>query len=79
MTGRLAGRGVLYKTVDSTLRGHIAEELEACFAASGRKALVFAPAFPQAGCTTVRGIQLVDGIPVSESAYGHDPGCGIPR
>ncbi|TPL71487.1 four-carbon acid sugar kinase family protein [Mesorhizobium sp. B2-3-15] len=73
LTGRLAGRGVLYKTVDSTLRGHIAEELEACFAASGRKSLLFAPAFPQAGRTTVRGIQFVDGIPVSESSYGHDP------
>ena len=64
---------MLYKTVDSTLRGYIAEELEACFAASGRKSLVFAPAFPQAGRTTIGGIQLVDGIPVSESAYGHDP------
>ncbi|MBZ9992870.1 four-carbon acid sugar kinase family protein [Mesorhizobium sp. BH1-1-4] len=73
LTARLAGRAVLYKTVDSTLRGHITEELEACFAASGRKALLFAPAFPQAGRTTVRGIQLVDGIPVSESSYGHDP------
>ena len=73
MTERLAGRDVLYKTVDSTLRGHIAQELEACFAASGRRSLVFAPAFPQAGRTTVGGIQLVDGIPVSESAYGHDP------
>ena len=73
LTDRLASRAVLYKTVDSTLRGHIAEELEACFAASGRKSLVFAPAFPQAGRTTVGGIQLVDGIPVSESAYGHDP------
>jgi len=72
-TARLASRAVLYKTVDSTLRGHIAEELEACFAASGRKSLVFAPAFPQAGRTTVGGIQLVDGIPVSESPYGHDP------
>jgi D-threonate/D-erythronate kinase len=73
LTARLANRAVLYKTVDSTLRGHIAEELEACFGASGRRSLVFAPAFPQAGRTTVRGIQLVDGIPVSESAYGHDP------
>ena len=73
LTGRLASRAVLYKTVDSTLRGHIVEELEACFAASGRKSLVFAPAFPQAGRTTVGGIQLIDGIPVSESAYGHDP------
>jgi uncharacterized protein YgbK (DUF1537 family) len=73
LTDRLAGCSVLYKTVDSTLRGHIAQELEACFAASGRTSLVFAPAFPQAGRTTVGGIQLVDGVPVSESAYGQDP------
>jgi D-threonate/D-erythronate kinase len=73
LTERLASRDVLYKTVDSTLRGHVTQELEACFAASGRKSLVFAPAFPQAGRTTVAGIQLVDGIPVSESAYGRDP------
>ena len=73
LTDRLANCSVLYKTVDSTLRGHIAEELEACFAASGRKSLVFAPAFPQAGRTTVAGIQLVNGVPVSESAYAHDP------
>ena len=73
LTNQLASRTVLYKTVDSTLRGHIAVELEACFAASGRKSLVFAPAFPQAGRTTVQGIQFVDGIPVSESAYGRDP------
>ena len=73
LTAQLASRAVLYKTVDSTLRGHIAEELEACFAASGRASLVFAPAFPQAGRTTVGGIQFVDGIPVSKSAYGQDP------
>ena len=73
LTAQLAGRDVLYKTVDSTLRGHVAQELEACFAASGRTSVVFAPAFPQAGRTTVGGIQLVDGIPVSESSYGHDP------
>ncbi len=73
LTAQLAGHAVLYKTVDSTLRGHVAKELEACFLASGRKSLVFAPAFPHAGRTTVAGIQLVDGIPVSESAYGHDP------
>lgn len=73
LTAQLASCSVLYKTVDSTLRGHVAKELEACFKASGRKALVFAPAFPEAGRTTVRGIQLVDGVPVSESVYGHDP------
>jgi uncharacterized protein YgbK (DUF1537 family) len=73
VTARLAGHDVLYKTVDSTLRGHITAELEACFKASGRKTLVFAPAFPAAGRTTVGGIQRVDGVPVSDSVYGRDP------
>jgi len=73
LTAQLSSQAVLYKTVDSTLRGHITQELDACFAASGRKSLVFAPAFPQAGRTTVKGIQYVDGIPVSESVYGNDP------
>ncbi|WP_024646305.1 four-carbon acid sugar kinase family protein [Pseudomonas syringae] len=73
LTSLLSGCAVLYKTVDSTLRGHITQELEACFAASGRRSVVFAPAFPQAGRTTVGGIQLVDGVPVSESVYGQDP------
>ncbi|WP_300648154.1 four-carbon acid sugar kinase family protein [Hydrogenophaga sp.] len=73
LTASLAGREVLYKTVDSTLRGHVTAELEACFKASGRSLLVLAPAFPAAGRTTVEGIQLVDGIPVAESVYGRDP------
>jgi uncharacterized protein YgbK (DUF1537 family) len=73
LTSQLAGRSVIYKTVDSTLRGHVTAELEACFLASGRRSLVFAPAFPDAGRTTVNGIQLVDGVPVSESSYGNDP------
>lgn len=73
LTARLASQDVLYKTVDSTLRGHIKIELEACFRASGRERLVFAPAFPAAGRTTVGGLQFVDGVPVAETVYGRDP------
>ncbi|MBR0749689.1 four-carbon acid sugar kinase family protein [Bradyrhizobium japonicum] len=73
LAAQLASRDVLYKTVDSTLRGHVRAEIEAAFIASGRKTLVFAPAFPGAGRTTVGGVQLVDGIPVAESGYGRDP------
>lgn len=73
LTARLATRDVLYKTVDSTLRGNVSAELEASFRTSDRKMLVFAPAFPAAGRTTVGGVQLVDGIPVSETIYGRDP------
>lgn len=73
LSAELASCAVLYKTVDSTLRGHVMAELEACFKASRRKTLVFAPAFPAAGRTTVGGIQLVYGVPVSETVYGRDP------
>lgn len=73
LTAALAGHDILYKTVDSTLRGHVAIELESCFHASGRRTLVFAPAFPEAGRTTLGGVQLVDGVPVSQSVYGRDP------
>lgn len=69
----LKSKHILYKTVDSTLRGHVKAELAACLQVSGRKTLVFGPAFPAAGRTTVAGIQLVDGIPVAESSYGSDP------
>ncbi|RWK56816.1 four-carbon acid sugar kinase family protein [Mesorhizobium sp.] len=73
LAAQLASSDILFKTVDSTLRGHVTAELEAAFKASGRKMLVFAPAFPAAGRTTVRGVQLVDGVPVAETAYGRDP------
>ena len=69
----LKGAEVLYKTVDSTLRGQVRAEIGAAFKASGRKKLVFAPAFPDAGRVTRNGIQLVDGVPVDKSTYARDP------
>lgn len=69
----LADAAFLFKTVDSTLRGHIREEIAAAFRASGRSRLVIAPAFPDAGRLTIGGIQSVNGIPVSDSDYGRDP------
>lgn len=73
LTRQLAKCRILYKTVDSTLRGHITLELEAAYAQSGRKSVVFAPAFPAAGRTTVNGVQLVNGVPVSQTLYARDP------
>lgn len=69
----LAGCQYLYKTVDSTLRGHIRAEVAAAFKASGRTRLVIAPAFPAAGRTTIDGIQLLHDEPVAQTAYGRDP------
>ncbi|HEV2324103.1 MAG TPA: four-carbon acid sugar kinase family protein [Terracidiphilus sp.] len=65
---------LIYKKIDSTLRGNVAAELKAVLTAR-RAALgggsqivaVFAPAFPATGRTTVGGRQLVNGLPLSES------------
>ena len=54
----LAHAPILYKTALS---------------ASGRRRLIVAPAFPEAGRITVGGQQRVHGVPVHESAYGRDP------
>ena len=73
-----AGRAVrdariVYKKLDSTLRGPVAAELAAALGASGRERAVVAPAFPSAGRTTVDGMQLVRGVPVHETEARNDP------
>ena len=68
-----AGADLLIKTVDSTLRGHIAAEIRAAREGSGRHAVVIAPAFPAEGRTTVAGVQHVRGVPVHESEFARDP------
>jgi uncharacterized protein YgbK (DUF1537 family) len=67
------GSELLFKTVDSTLRGHVAAEVRAARAGSRKPAVIIAPAFPAEGRVTVEGIQYVRGIPVHESDYARDP------
>jgi uncharacterized protein YgbK (DUF1537 family) len=69
----IRGARVVYKKLDSTLRGNVAAELSAASGASGREHAIVAPAFPDAGRTTVRGIQLVRGVPVDETEMRDDP------
>ncbi|ASO19277.1 uncharacterized protein YgbK (DUF1537 family) [Actinoalloteichus hoggarensis] len=71
---RKAGVEHLYKKVDSTVRGPVAEETAAAIAAWGHDALaVVCPAFPAAGRVVRAGTLLVDGVPVAETAAGSDP------
>jgi D-threonate/D-erythronate kinase len=65
---------LLFKKLDSTLRGNIGAELGAMLRTlhSGqwrgeRVVTVFAPAFPAAGRTTANGRQLVRGMPLEET------------
>lgn len=70
---RAAGVKYIYKKTDSALRGCIGAELTAALDASGADELVFAPAFPKVRRTTEKGTQYINGVPVSESAFGRDP------
>ncbi|HJQ28778.1 MAG TPA: four-carbon acid sugar kinase family protein, partial [Rubrobacter sp.] len=71
------GARIIYKKLDSTLRGNVAAELAAVFGAVHRDCAVVAPAFPAAGRTTVGGTQLVHGVPVDETEMGDDPSTPV--
>ena len=64
---------IVYKKLDSTLRGNVAAELAAALDGARRDRAVVAPAFPAAGRTTVGGIQRVHGVPVDETEMANDP------
>lgn len=63
---------VLYKKIDSTLRGNLGAEVDAALAAAGSELAVVAPAFPDGGRTTESGVHYVEGTPVAETEYGAD-------
>lgn len=60
---------LLYKKIDSTLRGNTVAEIEAAIDATGADLAVIAPAFPSTGRVTVNGLHLVDGVPLAEAGY----------
>jgi uncharacterized protein YgbK (DUF1537 family) len=70
---QVAGASIIYKTVDSTLRGNLGPEVKGALMGSGRVHAVVAPAFPAAGRTTVGGHQFVGGLPLESTAFAHDP------
>jgi uncharacterized protein YgbK (DUF1537 family) len=64
---------LVYKKIDSTLRGPVAAELRAVLAALPDTRLLFAPANPAVGRTVSGGVLLVHGRPVHETEFGRDP------
>ena len=66
------GQCLLFKKLDSTLRGHVGAELSAALharrdACGERVVAMMAPAFPSHGRTTVNGRQLLHGRPIEET------------
>ena len=65
---------IIYKKIDSALRGPIAAELDALLQASpGTERILVAPAFPATGRTTVAGEQRIGDRPVHLTEMAHDP------
>ena len=70
---------LVYKKIDSTLRGHLAAELAAALDAMPEAAgAVLAPAFPQQGRTVVGGRCFVNGEPLETTALWRGAGIAGP-
>lgn len=61
------------KKLDSTLRGNVAEELKAADEILHPDLIIFAPAFPEIGRTTVNGIHMLHGVPIHQTEIARDP------
>jgi uncharacterized protein YgbK (DUF1537 family) len=55
------GRALLFKKIDSTLRGHVGEEVRAAMDASRARVAIVAPAFPAMGRTVEHGMLRMTG------------------
>jgi uncharacterized protein YgbK (DUF1537 family) len=62
-----------YKKLDSTLRGHIAQECLAMLDELKAQCAVIVPAYPEEGRRTVGGYQLLRGVPVEKTIVARDP------
>jgi len=64
---------LIYKKIDSTLRGNIGSELDAVMDELGIHLSIVAPAFPANGRITVGGYHFVNLAPVEKTEFAHDP------
>ena len=63
----------IYKKIDSTLRGNVAQETLAVMEVMNGDAAVIVPAFPAEGRTTVGGYHLLKGLPLERTDIARDP------
>ncbi len=68
-----ANSNIIYKKVDSTLRGNIGPELEAVLSQDDVDLLLFVPALPANGRTTLNGFHYLNGKLLTESDLASDP------
>lgn len=70
---RYESAALLYKKIDSTLRGNLGAEIEALMEAADFSLAVMAPATPQAGRVIRGGCCYVNGVLLTETEFASDP------
>ncbi len=70
---RMADIKLIYKKIDSTLRGNIGSELDGIMDELGLDLLILAPAFPKAGRVTIDGYLLINRVPLEKTEFAKDP------
>lgn len=67
------GFNVIYKKIDSTLRGNLGAEIDAILDSASFDYSIVVPAFPKLGRITIDGVQYLNHIPVNETEIAQDP------
>lgn len=72
--GRFASQpfDIVFKKIDSTLRGNVVSETLALLRVCGRNAALVAPAFPAQGRTVRDAVVHVNGVPLPETGFARD-------
>nr|ACO70927.1 hypothetical protein [uncultured Verrucomicrobiota bacterium] len=63
----------IFKKTDSALRGHVRVEIEGILAATGQCSCLFIPANPSKDRVISQGRYLVNGVPLDQTVFAHDP------
>lgn len=71
--GAALGARLVYKKIDSTLRGPVAAEIATLARQLPGSRILFTPANPAVGRTVRDEVLLVHGVPVSETEFARDP------
>ncbi|KAA5540889.1 four-carbon acid sugar kinase family protein [Adhaeribacter rhizoryzae] len=64
---------LIYKKMDSVLRGHVLPEIKAQMRALNLQRALLVPANPALGRTITNGIYYLQGIPIHQSSFSQDP------
>jgi uncharacterized protein YgbK (DUF1537 family) len=66
------GIKLVYKKIDSTLRGNVGAELNAVLDETLIKGVLVAPSYPQQGRTVVNGQAYVKGVPLEKTEFAYE-------